>query len=348
MYFDEVRSADPDHFAKLALGLANGAGKKAGKADGGLRESKTFRPTLLSTGEISAKAYITGNDLAYHGGMSVRLVDIPAETGSGLGVFDVVPQQFDGDAGAFAKWIKDQAATHFGHHGRELVKAFVADRNSFLSEIREAARFLRSELDKRGGGSDPQIGRVSDRLAFVGAVSMVAAHRGLVPWSRNGVIKSVVSIFNDWFAARGGEGSQEGLAAELAFSAFIYANPGRFDHDDLRADRLRLGIMTRTKDHRREYWIASDEGLGEMLGKQPERIEPFIDHLKSGQSETWELVPGSDRDKRDAPKGRNMPKRCYCIRAKLADPSADEAANDDEPTQVKAPMPASRTRVEAA
>lgn len=348
MFFDEVRAADPDHFAKLALGIANGAGKKAGQSDGRLRETKTFRPMLLSTGEISSKAYITSNDLAYHGGMSVRLVDIPADTSSGQGVFDVVPEQFAGDAGSFAKWLKEQAGSHFGHHGRALVSAFVADRESFLMEVREAVRMIRVELDGRGGRGDPQAGRVRDRFAFVGAVAVVASRRTIVPWSEDGIVKSIVSVFGDWFAARGGEGSQEGLAAEASFSAFVYANPGRFDFEGARADRNRLGICTWSKDRRREYWIASDEGLAEMLGGQRERIEPFIEHLKDGKSEAWELVPSSDRDKRDSPKGRNLPRRCLCIRSKLADPAWEDAANDDEPKDVKAPMPASRAMAQAA
>lgn len=344
MIFDEVRAANPEQFASLALGIANGAGKKAGRSDGGLRESKVFRPTLLSTGEISSKDYIESNGLAYHGGMSVRIVDVPAEPANGSGVFETVPDQFNGDGGAFAVWIKKQSATHFGHHGRELVQKFLGDREGFLTDVRDAARGIAADLTGSDEASiDGQTGRVRDRIAFVAGVAIAAARRGIVPWAEQAIKHAVAAVFSDWYAQRGGHGAQEGLAAEKAFSAFIYANPGRFDFDGLRADRNRLGIITRTDDLRREYWIASDIGLAEMLGNQPERIGPFIKHLKDGLSEAWELVPGSgNRSKRDAPKGRNMPKRAYCIRAKDVGDELNGAANDDQPGVAKAPMPASR------
>lgn len=345
MFFDEVREADPKHFASLALGIANGAGKKAGRSDGTLRESVTFRPTLLSTGEISAKDYIQGNGLAYYGGMAVRLVDIPADAPNGLGVFDVVPDEFNGDAGAFSKWIKLQAATHFGHHGRSLVTNLIADRGQFLHDVCEAAGELRSKLNGLGGDGDPQTGRVADRFAFVGAVSIVAARRNLVPWSRADVQAAVCAVFESWFLDRGGKGSQEGLAAEKVFTAFVYANPKRFDEvhpanvkrDDVAptpaADRIRLGAVVIIDDKVREYWIANDEGLTEMVGNQRERIAPLIERLKSGMSEDWEVICTPRRNNRDTPralKKAGLPKRCYCFRTKDIRISADDATNDNE------------------
>lgn len=352
---DEVKSAKPEHFSSLILGLANGAGKKAGRSDGGMREQKTFRPMVLSTGEISAKDYIESNKHAYHGGMSVRLVDIPAETASGFGVFDVISERFNGNAGAFADYLKTQASTHFGHHGRALVTEFVGDRESFLSDVQINRKEVRAALDARVSKADPQIGRVCNRIAFVCAVSIVAAARGIVPWGKDDITKSALAVFAAWLDARGGEGSHEGLAAEREFSSFVYANPGRFDilergktdilhHAVVRIERL--GVLKTLDDGTQEYWIAHESGLALMLGNQPERIAPFIAHLKSGKSETWELVDGAGRDKRDTPKTGNLelPKRCYCIRAKVSEVGSDVLANDNS---VDDQIPATRKKAKA-
>ncbi len=327
MFFDEIRSADPEHFAKLALGLANGAGKRAGKADGGLRESKTFRPFLLSTGEISSKDYITSNDLAYHGGMSVRIVDIKADAGGGLGIFDSLPSEFT-DAGAFADWIKERSSQHYGHHGRAMVECYQANPASFLQDLHDAIGRLNSHLGRVAAMTDPQSQRVCKRIAFVAAVAVVGCDRGIIPWRSDDILKSAQAIFEDWLETRGGKGSQEGVAAEQAFCAFIYAHPKRFDRDREPAERdSRIGMTRLDKNGHREWWIANKEGLIEMIGAQPERLFPFLEHLRGGSSSDFELVEGKGRTRRDSPSGSGLPKRCYCIRAKAVE---QLAADNDE------------------
>lgn len=327
MFFDEIRSADPEHFAKLALGLANGAGKRAGKADGGLRESKTFRPFLLSTGEISSKDYITSNNLAYHGGMSVRIVDIKADAGAGLGIFDTVPSEF-ADAGAFADWIKERSSQHYGHHGRAIVEAYQVDPSSFMRDLHSAIDRINTHLEKAVAMTDPQSQRVCKRIAFVAAVAIVGCDRGIIPWLSDDMLKSAQAVFDDWLETRGGKGSQEGVAAEEAFAAFIYSHPKRFDYDGLQAERdSRIGMTRLDKNGYREWWIPNEKALIEMIGTQPERLAPFLDQLRSGSSSLFELVESKDRILRDSPSGSNLPKRCYCIRAKTLE---QLAADNDE------------------
>lgn len=329
LFLDELKAADPKNFSQLIMQLANGAGRKAGTSSGALRAMKTFRPMYISSGEISAKDYITSNNLPYHGGMAVRLIDIPADTGSGFGIFDSVPPHFNGDAGAFSRWIKQTSASHCGHYGRALVNHYLGDRAAFLNEMKLASASMRALLDEAGGNSDPQTGRVSDRFAFVGAAAVVACQRGVLPWQPESVRKSIMSVFQAWFDTRGGAGSQEGLAAEKAFSAFIYAKRERFqEHAGVR-DRDRVGMVQRFKDTRRlEVWVPNDDALAEILGEQAERIVPFLERIKDGLSEEWELIVSEKgRNKRDAPKGFELPSRCYCIRSKVD--MVHVAANDD-------------------
>lgn len=328
LFMDEVKAAKPEDFAKLNLQLTNGAGKKAGTSSGAMRETKTFRPMVISTGEISARQYIESNDLEYHAGMAVRFVDLPADTRSGNGIFDFVPTQFEGDAGRFARWIKKESATHYGHVGRSLVNHYVQNRDGYIDDMRAAAQVVRAELDEIGGRSEPQVGRVCARFAFVAGAAIVACNRGLLPWSAESVTLATVSMFVAWFGQRGGIGSQEGLSAEKAFSAFYYANSDRFGDHEHQSVRSRLGITQKTADNVLVLWVAHDDGLVEMLGKQPERVSPFLEHLQAGHSEEWEHVLGSGgRPKRDAPERLGLPKRAYCFRRKY--PESGEAANDN-------------------
>ncbi len=329
LYLDELKAADPRHFSQLILQLANGAGKKAGTSSGAVRDMVTFRPTYLSSGEISAKDYITSNKIPYHGGMAVRLIDIPADTGSGHGIFDSVPERFHGDAGAFARWIKQQTQTHCGHYGRALVQQYLGDREAFLNDMKLAAASIRAALEAVGGNSDPQTGRVSERFAFVGAAAVVACQRGILPWNADSVRSAVMSVFQAWYDSRGGAGSQEGLAAEKAFSAFFYANRERFQQYKDIPVRDRVGLIRAApKSNFLEIWIPNKEAFAEVLGDQAERIVPFLERLKDGLSDEWELIASEKgRNKRDAPKAFELRSRCYCVRSKRD--IGIEAANDD-------------------
>ena len=329
MYMDEIKSADPVHVQSLIFQFTNGAGRKAGTSSGGLRESKTFRPMVLSSGEISTKEYLTSNSFEYHGGLSVRMIDVPADTGSGFGIFTNVPAQFD-DAAAFARWLKQQAALNYGFHGPRLVDHYIQGRDMFLAEVKLAASGVRAELEARGADGDPQMGRVCDRLAFVAGVGIVACHRHLLSWQEDSVKVAVMSVFDAWFAARGGEGSMEGLAAEQAFASFVYAHQSRFQVFGSGAERDRLGMRTLDKDRHLLLWVPHDNGLVEMLGGQPERVHPFLERLCDGLSEDWELLTSEDgkRRKRDTPKDLNLPKRAYCFRAKRPFPDDPDDVQD--------------------
>lgn len=331
MYMDEIKSADPEHVQSLIFQFTNGAGRKAGTSSGGLRESKTFRPMVLSSGEISTKEYLTSNRLTYHGGLSVRMIDVPADTASGFGIFTNVPPQFSGDAAAFARWLKQQSTLNHGFHGPRLIQHYVQDRDGILADVRQAASVVRTELEARGADGDPQTGRVCDRLAFVAGIGIVACNRHLLPWQEGSVKLAVISVFDAWFAARGGEGSMEGLAAEQAFSSFFYAHQNRFQGMGAGPERDRLGLRVLDEDRHLVLWVAYDDGLVEMLGGQPERVPQFLERLITGLSEDWELVPSGDgRRKRDAPAGYGLPKRAYCFRAKRPLPDDPEEVPDSD------------------
>ena len=160
---------------------------------------------------------------------------------------------------------------------------------------------------------------------------MIACDRGLLPWRRESVKAAIEYVFDAWFASRGGEGSLEGLAAEEAFTSFLYSNSERFATFGNGADRNRMGVKTLTKDRRIEVWVAHDRALIEMLGGQPERKAPFLEHLRNGLSEEWELIEGSDRPQREAPQKFGLPnRRAWCFQKKLQEPEVEEGVGGGE------------------
>ena len=328
VFRDEMRLMPPEKFQQTVYVLANGVGKQAGQREGGLRKQRTFRPMLLSTGEASTKDYIeSGPGLTYDAGMSVRLVDVPADAGKGLGAFDKVPHGFGG-AGEFAKYLKVQSAIHYGHHGRELIALLTNRREPTLRCLQRLTRSLRARLAQHGAGDD-QSGRVADRFAFVTAVGYFACRQGILPWTPQSCVDAMIALFGAWIAERGGSGSQEALVAHKAFTEFVFKHRERFQNISLTfgSPPNRAGVMRRSGD-RMEYWF-TDEGLTEAVG-QAQRVQPFLSYLTDGKSECWKLERGTGRNvKRDAPKGRDLPKRAYCITRDLAEWEGLRADNDE-------------------
>jgi putative DNA primase/helicase len=85
---DELKELDPREAGGVAYMLANGAGKRRGQAYGGTRPRLTWRLLFLSTGETSLEQHIAEVGQRIQAGQEVRLVDVPADAGVGLGLFE--------------------------------------------------------------------------------------------------------------------------------------------------------------------------------------------------------------------------------------------------------------------
>ena len=88
MLLDEVSQAKASAVDAMAYMLANGC--RQGRADrtGAARDVAIWRILLLSTGETGLADKIAEDGKQARAGQSVRVVDIPADVGQGLGVFE--------------------------------------------------------------------------------------------------------------------------------------------------------------------------------------------------------------------------------------------------------------------
>ena len=86
--------------AAALYSLSNGGGKVRASRYGSMREPKSWRVMVLSTGELSVAAKLSEDrGRKARAGQMVRMLDIPAERG--FGVFDHAGP--DDDAGKLAK-----------------------------------------------------------------------------------------------------------------------------------------------------------------------------------------------------------------------------------------------------
>ncbi len=307
----ELKECKPMAVQQVIYMLGNGKGKQTMTRNRDVRDVLTFRTMVLSDGELSTREHIEGDSsLSYDAGAAARIHDIPADAGKCLGVFE----DLHGAAGSkeFAEQLTSAASECFGHHGRALLEHLISNREHTVTRVRVIMDNAYAQYTNAAkiSGAD-QEGRVVKRFALCAAVGELAIELGILPWQKGSAIKGAHKCFMDWFDARG-KGSIEAIAAHRAFSEFIFSNPaaGEFGRD-------RKFIVSQNEDGYFEYWFTR-ETLAKAVG-QPQRVDPFLQHLRQGHSEEWGIVTDGDgkRYLRTVPKsiGGTM-KRMVCIRSK--------------------------------
>jgi putative DNA primase/helicase len=199
---DEIGVADGKDAAAAVYQLTTGVGKGRSARDGSLRSSMTWRVLALSTGEIpmSAKVAEDRGRRAY-AGQSVRLLDIPADAGEGLGVFSHAGAE--GDAGRLAEAIKKAAVTAYGVAGPAFVRRIVA------MDAAELVRLINDTIEAFQAAyvpadADGQVRRAAARLGLIAAAGELARSFGIVPWRDGEAIEAAGEALRDWIALRGG------------------------------------------------------------------------------------------------------------------------------------------------
>ncbi len=224
---DEMGEVDPRAVGAIAYMLANGSGKARAQRDGGGRRSAEWRVLFLSSGEvgIADKMAEAGGRLRAAAGIAVRVVDLPAEAGAGLGVFEALHDAPDGRA--FADRMKADAARCYGTAGPAFLRRIVAEPAAAAEAVAGFRRaFLALHVPK---AADGQVARVADRFAIIAAGGELARVLGVLPWAEGEAVRAAGRCFADWLRARGGHGPAELEVGIAQVRAFLERNAeGRF------------------------------------------------------------------------------------------------------------------------
>lgn len=200
LILDELGIVDARDAASSLYGLANGTGKARAARDGSLREPKSWRVLILSTGEVPTETKLAEDrGRKARAGQLVRMLDIPADRGEGFGAFDHGGP--DGDAGALAKAFKHAAVSAYGTAGPEFVRRIISEEVTG-EDVRDLmANFMGANLPAR---SDGQIDRAAQRLGLIAAAGELAAAVGLVPWQPREAWNAAAWALAQWIEGRGG------------------------------------------------------------------------------------------------------------------------------------------------
>ena len=243
--------------------LANGGGKTRSDRTGSrTRARASWRLLFLSAGEIGLAQHMAEAGKMVRAGQELRLAEIPADAGAGLGVFEQLHELENGSS--FAKALDAATRKHYGNALPAFLQRLTVEMEAIPGAMRKAQRVFESKFltDQSGG----QAHRVAHRFALVGAAGELATSWEITGWEPGEAMTAAGRCFKDWLAGRGGEGNQEERAMlsqvretlnRYGESAFTdWDRPAMSDnHAPVRSDRLGY---RRTVDGEVEYYVFPD------------------------------------------------------------------------------------------
>lgn len=222
LILDELSQVDGKVAGDCAYMLANEQSKNRA-ARGGAAMAKTrltWRLLFLSTGELSLSDHMAEGGKRSRTGQDVRMADIPAEAGKGMGVFESLHGQVN--AAELSQLLVREAALCHGAVGYAFQQWASANAPTLGHRVRQAMSQLAASWVPPGASG--QVARVAARFALVGVAGALATEAGLTGWNTGESEAAAKTCFDAWLASRGGSGSGEVTAMLRQVRRFLEAN----------------------------------------------------------------------------------------------------------------------------
>jgi len=221
LVLDELGQLDAKVAGESAYMLANGQGKARAGRNGGARPRLSWRLLWLSAGEIPLAQHMAEAGKRIRAGQELRMVDMPADAGMGLGLFDTL-HDHDGGA-ALAQHLARACESTHGAIGRAWLEGLVAQTEVWPKALRAQVDAL--TLQFVPDTADGQVQRAGRRFALVAAAGELASSWGLTGWPEGAATEGVKRCFLAWVNARpAGFGSSERTEALRQVRAYLEKN----------------------------------------------------------------------------------------------------------------------------
>ena len=255
---DELSECDPREIGLIVYALGNGRGKQRASRTGSARRVARWRCLVLSSGETTVETAMAAGGFKAKAGQAVRLLNIPSI--GQHGAWDNLHGLSSG--AAFSEAIKQAAAKHHGHVGREFLERLTRDTKDFAALL-ETTKSLPEFAAEGGGGQDK---RAAGRFALLAMAGELATEYGLTGWPRGAATKAAADSFKAWQGERG-PGNDEPKRIAEAVNEFIEKHgDSRFSNSEAIDEipvRDRAGWWKNNYDGRVYLFTAS--GLREAL-----------------------------------------------------------------------------------
>ncbi len=205
LILDELSQLDPKSASETAYLLANGQGKIRANRNGAAHKLAQWRLLFLSSGEESLSSLVAQTGRRVTAGQDVRLVELDADAGQGLGVFETLHNHTS--AHDFANSLKEATASFYGQAGYVWLQWLVQQQKELQACLETMIRQCSTHL--LHDSSNGQIQRVARRFALVATAGQLAAKAKIVPWQEGDVLAAIQSCFTPWYEAQGDRSHEE-------------------------------------------------------------------------------------------------------------------------------------------
>ena len=191
LILDELSQMDPKDAGEAAYMLANGQGKNRASRHGTVKPSFRWSLFFLSAGEESLSSLMARAGQRTNAGQEIRLADIEADAGEGMGLFEHIHDQLS--PATMALSLKDYASRYHGAVGLAWLRAVVENHRSLAEEL---PGYLQDFVEySRIWSSSGQTARVARRFALVAAAGEIATEYGLTGWGERRSPQSSTNLF---------------------------------------------------------------------------------------------------------------------------------------------------------
>jgi uncharacterized protein (DUF927 family) len=258
LILDEISQIDPVAAGDAAYLLANGQGKARANRNGQARAPQRWRLLFLSAGEESLLAVMNRAGKKPSAGQEIRLADIEADAGAGMGIFETLHNHPSG--AALSTSIKDAATKYHGAIGQKWLAYLVVNRKELANLIANGIKAFVAEVVPKGSGG--QIVRVARRFAVAAVAGEIATQYRLTGWQKGEATQAARACFASWLENFGSVGNHEERVILAQVRAFIEAHgASRFEYFFATSEQRipsRAGFYRDGEDGEREFLVLSE------------------------------------------------------------------------------------------
>ncbi len=314
LVLDELSQMEPSEAGGGAYLLANGQAKHRLSRTGTARQAASWCLLFLSAGEESLSAMMARAGKKPNAGQEIRLADIEADAGAGMGAFETLHEAASPAALALA--IKDAAAKFHGAVGIQWLRHIVEDRQKLGEFVSNGIKQFVEEFAPPDASG--QVIRVARRFGLVAVAGELATHYGLTGWDEGEAIGSASKCFSAWLDAFGGSGNREDRALFSQVKAFFEAHgSSRFEEyysyreKDYRPIVNRAGFRKQGDDGRTAFFVLPEAFKEICKGFDPREAAKVL--VNAG----W-IEPDSSGEFKQKPRLPDMGlTRCYVFTGQI-------------------------------
>lgn len=195
LYLDEIGAGDARKIGPAIYQMLNGVSRLQGTKDGGVVASRSWRLTMISTGEVGMAQYLAEGGQTPRGGQEIRLLDVPADSGA-YRAFDCLHGRKDGDA--FSTELTAAARANYGTAGRAFVEWLAVRQSEVKAWVTTTQAEMLDAIETEHPDAAPAARRATRKWGVLVAAAEMVSEAGLTDWTRNEARTWVMAAWARW------------------------------------------------------------------------------------------------------------------------------------------------------